>query len=120
MITGAKTCFFDNNTGFSRFELRRTFSKLNVKTKFDQLFMLDPSGMSWYSYSPTEKDGWIANGSKLSKLFAFYDKIIIVGFCMGGSSALRVSLHLLLWINIQLSLFKAKSLLTEPYSYFNT
>ncbi len=77
--------------GFTRFELRRTLKLLKIKNNhaFDMLFLLDPTGLSWYIYdSQGTFNGWQEVGKTLQSITKNYKNVIMLGFCMGATGAL--------------------------------
>ncbi|ETO28593.1 hypothetical protein RFI_08537 [Reticulomyxa filosa] len=64
---------------------------------FDQLYVLDPTGMSWYSYVYDKTytsnwwDGWKVLGKNLREILKHYKYCLYIGNCMGGTGALIAS-----------------------------
>ena len=71
-----------NKIGLARLEFRRMLSKYK---DLDQLYVLDPTGMSFYEHNIRDFQ------EKLAACLAPYKKIIFLGNCMGGTAALRFS-----------------------------
>lgn len=83
--------------GLSRIQLKSTLSEL-IKLLpddicLDQVFAMDPTGMSWYSYNGKKRNftGWQTLCAELSSITPFYDCILMVGFCMGATAAAMIS-----------------------------
>ena len=72
--------------GIPRTEFRRTLQEKNSRTsKCDLLFVVDTTGMSFYHYHLDElKD-------LLQDVLKFYDKVVLMGNCMGATGALLYS-----------------------------
>lgn len=82
--------------GYSRFELRRTLQSVNIKHAFDMLFLLDPTGFSWYTYDRNgEFNGWQQLGHNLQNIAKHYKNVILLGNCMGGTAALIYTKYIL-------------------------
>jgi len=65
------------------------FSKTLDNIDCDQLFLVDPTGMSWYLQDPNFSwDGVSYYGEILSEYCEPYEKVLFVGNCMGATGAL--------------------------------
>jgi len=73
-----------NKIGLSRMEFRRMLSARGSATAHvDQLYVLDPTGMSFYSHDLA------AFTARLRRVVEAYDRVVFIGNCMGGSAVLR-------------------------------
>ena len=72
-----------NKVGIPRAEFRRTLQSLPGTQLCDQLYVHDPSGMSFYSH------GQAPFLLALTSVVRAYDKVVFVGNCMGATAVLR-------------------------------
>lgn len=77
-----------NKIGIPRHEFRRTLSSSASASECDQLYVLDPTGMSMYAHGLAQFE------QMLRDLTAGYARCVFVGNCMGATGALRFA-HLL-------------------------
>jgi len=73
--------------GHSQPEFQRALAFLDS----DQLYLVDPTGMSWYLRGPTGYDGIEFYERKLREILSHYKSSIFIGNCMGASAALFYS-----------------------------
>jgi hypothetical protein len=71
-----------NTIGLARLEFRRMLSQYR---ELDQLYVLDPTGMSFYEHNIKTFQ------EQLAACLAPYQKVIFLGNCMGATAALRFS-----------------------------
>jgi len=78
-----------NKIGITRLEFRRLLSEAGTPTmQCDQLYVLDPTGMSFYEHG-------IADFTKqLRRAILPYTRVVMIGNCMGATAALRFSVLL--------------------------
>jgi len=75
-------------SGIPYTEFRRSLSNF----KCDQLYVMDPTGMTWYLQDPTSNwNGYKYYESELRQITKNYSKCMFIGNCMGGSGALMMS-----------------------------
>jgi len=68
------------------------FRKSLANFECDQLFVMDPTGMTWYLQDPTSKwQGYHYYESKLMEITKNYTKCMFIGNCLGASGALMMS-----------------------------
>eukprot|EP00939_MAST-03C_sp_MAST-3C-sp1_P005173 g5173.t1 len=80
-----------NRIGLARLEFRKMLSKRGCVTRSaDQLYVLDPTGMSFYEYKVDRFT------NQLNSLLRPYKKICMLGNCMGATAALRFALRQIL------------------------
>ena len=77
-----------NKIGIPRHEFRRTLLSSAAASACDQLYVLDPTGMSMYAHELATFE------QRLRDLIAGYTRCVFVGNCMGATGALRFA-HLL-------------------------
>jgi len=69
-------------------EFQRSLSNFQC----DQLFVMDPTGMTWYLQDPDSRwEGYKYYEEKLLQITKNYSKCMFIGNCMGGSGALMMS-----------------------------
>eukprot|EP00605_Chrysophyceae_sp_TOSAG23-4_P001812 GSChrysophyteH1.ASY1.ANO1.2002.1 assembled CDS len=72
-----------NKIGIPRTEFRRTLQQAEYASQCDQLYVNDPTGMSFYHHEEN------AFSKVLRHIFGSYDRIFMIGNCMGASAVLR-------------------------------
>jgi len=74
--------------GEVQYEMQKTFKTFQC----DQLYLLDPTGMSWYLQSPNNQwQGFQYYESKLKEYSQLYHYIIFTGSCLGATACLFFS-----------------------------
>ena len=71
-----------NKIGLARLEFRRMLSRYEG---VDQLYVLDPTGMSFYEHNIRQFQ------TQLARCLSPYSKVVLLGNCMGATAALRFS-----------------------------